>query len=61
MAQRIAISGKVNTVTEKLMVKAILKRLRAEDNMIIGLRFHDHEYGDVEIDAAVLFSMPGSG
>ena len=31
MAQHIAISGELTTVTEKLMVKAILKHLRAED------------------------------
>ena len=51
MAQHIAISGELTTVTEKLMVKAILKHLRAEDAPITGLRLHDHEYGDVEIDA----------
>ena len=61
MAQHIAISGELTTVTEKLMVKAILKHLRAEDTLITGLRFHDHEYGDVEIDAVVLFPDAGIG
>ena len=49
MVQHIAISGELTTVTEKLMVKAILKHFRVEDTLITGLRFHDHEYGDVEI------------
>jgi hypothetical protein len=59
MVQHIAISGELTTVTEKLMVKAILKHFRVEDTLITGLRFHDHEYGDVEIDAVVLFPDAG--
>ncbi len=39
--------------------KALLKHLRNEDALIAGLRFHDHEYGDVEIDLLVL--MPDAG
>ncbi len=61
MGRHIAILGGLTTGTEKLMTKAILKHLREEDILITGLRFHDHEYGDVEIDAAVLFPDVGIG
>jgi len=61
MAEHIAISGGNNTATEKLMTKALLKHLRPQDTLITGLRFHDHEYGDVEIDAVVIFPDAGIG
>ena len=61
MAQHIAIPGGQTTATEKLMAKAILKHLRDEDILITGLRFHDHEYGDVEIDAVIIFPDVGIG
>ena len=61
VAQHIAITCGLETATEKLMAKAILKHLRDEDILITGLRFHDHEYGDVEIDAVIIFPDVGIG
>jgi ATP:corrinoid adenosyltransferase len=61
MAEHIAIPGGNNTATEKLMTKALLKHMRPQDTLITGLRFHDHEYGDVELDAVVVFPDAGIG
>jgi ATP:corrinoid adenosyltransferase len=61
MAQHVSISDVKATRTETQVAKAILKHLREHDVLLTGVRFHDHEYGDVEIDALILFPDVGIG
>lgn len=59
MATYVRMSDEPESDAEVVARKALLKHLRNEDALISGLRFHDHEYGDVEIDLLVL--MPDAG
>ena len=45
--------------TEETVLKALRKHLRSGDVLISGLRIHDHDSGDVEIDFLIL--MPDAG
>jgi len=45
--------------SEAVVRKGLMKYLRDEDVLISGMRIHDHEFGDVEIDHLVL--MPDKG
>ena len=47
------------TTTEEIVLRALRKHLRSGDVLICGLRIHDHDAGDVEIDFVIL--MPDAG
>lgn len=59
MATFIQCSRDAAPESEEILRKALLKHLRVDDVVLSGLRFHDHEYGDVEIDLLVL--LPDAG
>lgn len=59
MSKHIALPGGLVTSTEERVALAVKKRLRENDILITGLRFHDHQFGDVEIDLLILFPDAG--
>lgn len=61
MAEHVKFNGGPSTATEKLIARSILKHLREHDVLVTGLRIHDHEFGDVEIDAFIIFPDVGIG
>jgi len=59
VATYVRVSDEAETKAERVARKALLKHLRPQDALVSGVRFHDHEYGDVEIDLLILFPEVG--
>lgn len=58
-AKTTVVHGAFASEAERVCFEALRKGLRDVDVLMHGVRFHDHEHGDVEIDLLVL--MPDAG